>query len=108
MRIAEQVVRGAIEVAPERVLEAVTGALRTLMDRERVTVLVHPDDFELVRERAGGIIEPLGGIDHCDVQSDRRVQRGGALVRTTQGEVDATIETKLERMRELLVEELRD
>ena len=107
VRIAEQVVRGAVEVAPERVLDAVSGALRRLIDRERIVVLVHPDDLALVRERTDEIISPLGGVEHCEVQADRRVARGGAIVRTTEGEVDATLATKLDRVRELLVEELR-
>ena len=108
LRIAEQVVRAAIEVSPERVLDTVSGALRRLMDRERVVVLVHPEDLELVRSDIDAVISPLGGIEHCEVQADRRVARGGAMVRTSDGEVDATLSTKLERMRELLVEEIRD
>ena len=32
----------------------------------------------------------LGGIEHCEVQAERRVARGGAVVRTAEGEVDAT------------------
>lgn len=107
LRIAEQVIRGAIEASPERVLETVTGALRTLMERDRVTVLVNPEDLEIVRDRAAEVVGQLGGIEHCDVQADRRVTRGGAIVRTSQGDVDATIDAKLERMRELLVDELR-
>ena len=31
----------------------------------------------------------LGGIESCDVQAERRVSRGGAVVRTAEGEVDA-------------------
>ena len=37
----------------------------------------------------------LGGIEHCGVQTDRRVGRGGAIVRTEAGEIDATIEAQL-------------
>ena len=108
LRIAEQVVRAAIEAEPRRVLDTVSGALRRLMDRERVVVLVNPEDLELVRDDISAVIAPLGGIEHCEVQADRRVARGGAMVRTADGEIDATLPTKLERMRELLVEELRD
>ena len=53
--IAEKVVAGAVAVEPERVLDVVRGALRSLVERERVTVLVHPDDLELVREAIGEI-----------------------------------------------------
>ena len=48
----------------------------------------------------------LGGIEHCEVQAERRVRPGGAIVRTSEGEVDATLETKLARAREVLEHEL--
>jgi flagellar assembly protein FliH len=41
------------------------------------------------------------------VQAERRVARGGAIVRTVEGEVDATLQTKLTRAREALEAELR-
>ena len=44
----------------------------------------------------------LGGIEYCEVQSERRVARGGCIVRTPVGDVDARVETKLERAREVV------
>jgi flagellar assembly protein FliH len=107
LKIAEQALAGAIDVAPERVVDVVRGALRRLVDRERVTILVHPDDLDLVRAASERLVGELGGIEHCDVQAERRVARGGAIVRTVEGEVDATLATKLSRAREVLEEELR-
>ena len=100
--LAEKVVGGAIAVEPERVVEAVRGALRGIVERERVTVLVHPEDLELVREAMDGVRASLGGIEHCEVQAERRVSRGGAVVRTPDGDVDARVETKLQRAREVV------
>jgi flagellar assembly protein FliH len=106
LRIAEKVVAGTLEVQPERVVDVVRGALRCLVDRERVTVQVNTLDLELVREAVEPLTTTLGGIDSLEVQEDRRVSRGGALVLSAAGEVDATIETKLERVREVLEAEL--
>lgn len=106
IRIAEKVLAGTIEAQPERVVDVVRGALRCLVDRDRVTVQVNSLDLELVREAIEPVATALGGIDHIDVQEDRRVTRGGALVRSAAGEVDATIESKLERVREVLQAEL--
>jgi flagellar biosynthesis/type III secretory pathway protein FliH len=94
--IAEKVVAGAISVSPERVLDVVRGALRTMIERERVTVLVNPADVPLLRE----------AMPDLDVHEERRVARGGALLRTAQGEIDATLDTKLSRAREAVVAEL--
>jgi flagellar biosynthesis/type III secretory pathway protein FliH len=100
--LAEKVIGGAIAVNPDLVVEAVRGALRGIVERERVTVLVHPEDLEMVREAMDDLRASLGGIEHCEVQAERRVSRGGAVVRTPDGDVDARVETKLLRAREVV------
>jgi flagellar assembly protein FliH len=100
--LAERVLGGALAVQPERVVEAVRGALRGIVERERVTVLVHPEDLETVREAMDELRVTLGGIEYCEVQAERRVTRGGAVVRTPDGDVDARVETKLQRAREVV------
>jgi flagellar biosynthesis/type III secretory pathway protein FliH len=100
--LAEKVLGGALAVEPERVVEAVRGALRAVVERERVTVLVNPADLDLVRDAMDGLRATLGGIEHCEVQAERRVTRGGAILRTQDGDVDARVETKLQRAREVV------
>src|SRR3954452_83144 len=104
--IAERVIAGQVSVDPELVVEAVRGALRGIPERERITVLVNPDDLELVREASSALVASLGGIEHVEVQAERRVGRGGAIVRHPEGDVDATVATKLTKVRELFEEEL--
>jgi flagellar assembly protein FliH len=106
VQLAEKIVAGTLDADPKRVLDVVRGALRRLSERRRVTVLVHPDDLELVRTAAEGFAGELGGIEHSEVQAERRLLRGGAVVRTDEGQVDASIETQLARARELVAAEL--
>lgn len=107
IHVAEKALAGALAADPERVVEVIRGALRCLVERERVTIFVHPDDLETVRGAVDDLAGSLGGIEHCDVQEERRVSVGGAIVRSTTGEVDASLTTKLERAREVLEAELR-
>lgn len=106
IHVAEKVVAGTIAAQPERLLDVVRGALRTIVERERVAVLVHPDDLELMRDGIADLTGSLGGMEHVEVQEERRVARGGAILRTSFGEVDARLETKLERARQTIAEEL--
>lgn len=101
LQIASKVLTAELAARPERVADVVRGALRLLVDRERIQVLVHPDDLETMREAMEMLRTQLGGIEHYEVQAERRMMRGGAVVRTATGEVDARLETKLERVREL-------
>jgi flagellar assembly protein FliH len=106
LQIAEHALGAALAVDPERVLDVVRGALRRLIERERLVVLVNPQDLDMVRAGIGGLVAELGGIEHVDVQAERRVLRGGAVVRTAEGDVDANLSTKLQRAREVLEREL--
>jgi flagellar assembly protein FliH len=106
LQLAEKVVAGAIAVESERVVDVVRGALRRLSDRRRVTVLVNPEDLETIRAATDRLLTELGGIEHCEVQAERRVAAGGAMVRTEEGQIDARVQTQLMRARELVELEL--
>jgi flagellar assembly protein FliH len=106
LSLAQRIVAGSLEVAPERVLDVVRGALRRVTDRHRITIVVHPDDVALVSEQLDALNAELGGIDEGTVQGDRRVGRGGAIVQTSEGAIDAEIESQLDRARAVVAEDL--
>lgn len=106
LQLSEKIVAGALAVESERIVDVVRGALRRLVERRRVTILVHPDDLETVRAATESFITGLGGIEHCEVQAERRISPGGAMVRTEEGQIDATVNTQLMRARELVELEL--
>jgi flagellar assembly protein FliH len=80
--------------------------MRRIADRRHVTLVVNPADLELMQESVLRLQSELGGIEHCNVQADRRVGRGGVIARTEAGEIDATIEAQLARAREIVAAEL--
>jgi flagellar assembly protein FliH len=104
--LAEQILGAALEVAPQRVLDVIRGALRRLGERRHVTVVVNPDDHALVGELIDELRDEAGGIEHIVVIADRRVERGGVIVRTEEGEIDAQIRTQIARARAIVAQEL--
>jgi flagellar biosynthesis/type III secretory pathway protein FliH len=106
LALADKIVAAALEARPELVCDVVAGALRGLLERRHVQLFVNPDDLELVSAAVDGLRETLGGIETLDVQAERRVGRGGAVLRTPEGEIDATVRSKLERAREIVAGEL--
>jgi flagellar biosynthesis/type III secretory pathway protein FliH len=101
LALAEKIVGAALEVRPELVVEVVTGALRRSVDRDRLVVEVNPDDVELVRDSVTEAADRLG-VGRLEVVAERRVARGGCVVRTSEGEIDARVTEQLDRAGELL------
>lgn len=106
LELAEKVLAASLQARPELVVEVVQGALRRASDRRRITVLVNPRDLETVKSAIGDLQTQANGIEPADLQGDQRVGVGGAIVRTVEGEVDASVETQLERAAEVVMAEL--
>jgi flagellar assembly protein FliH len=104
LAIAEKIVGGTVSARPETVLDVVGGALLRTESRHRLVIEVNPEDLELVSESAEGLTARLGGVQRLDVIAERRVERGGCIVRTEEGEIDARIGSQLERLAELMTE----
>jgi len=108
LRIAEQIIAGALEIQPERIVDIARGALRRAAERQRVTLVVNPSDLEIMSGALERLRTELGGIEHLDVQADRRIDLGGAILRTQSGEIDTTISTQLQRAREIVAAAMRE
>lgn len=102
MLTAEHIVAGAIAAEPQRIVDVVRGALRRLADRHRVTILVNPDDLDVLAPSVNSLQAELGGVEHLDVQADRRIARAGAIAQTAYGEIDVSIAAQLQTARELV------
>lgn len=106
LELAEKILATTLELRPELILEVIRGALRRLGDRRRVIVAVNPENLETVRLLVGELPAQGSGIEHCEVVSDERVGVGGAIVRSVEGEVDASAPTQLEHAREVIAASL--
>jgi flagellar assembly protein FliH len=107
LALAGKIVGAAIDVRPELVLEVVAGALRRTTVRDQLVLQVNPDDYELVRAAADGLADRIGGIRRLDVVAERRVERGGCVVRTEEGEIDGQVGEQLSRAAEIAAEALQ-
>jgi flagellar biosynthesis/type III secretory pathway protein FliH len=76
--------------------------LRRVLDRDRIIVEVNPADYELVRAEIEALADGLGGFHGLEVEAEPRVGRGGCLVRTQVGEIDAGIDEQLSRAADIL------
>ncbi|MBV8637083.1 MAG: hypothetical protein JO322_03300 [Candidatus Eremiobacteraeota bacterium] len=105
MAIAERVVHTEVANNRQVVVENVRAALTRLVSREVVTLRVNPADHETIRQYRDSIVA-ASDVEHLRVVEDQRVDRGGVIVETDAGTIDAKISTQLrEAKRAILTEE---
>ena len=102
--IAEKLLKSQIATRPELASGMIADALRLAAGQPRVSVHLHPDDLAAWGERAPRIVESLTACADSTLIPDPLVARGGCRIQTLHGEIDARVETMLERLAEELIE----
>jgi flagellar biosynthesis/type III secretory pathway protein FliH len=105
LAVAGKVVAGELALAPEVVARIAAEALAAARDRREVVLRVHPADAGLLRAEEPRLLEALSRARAVAVREDPAVGRGGVVVETEAGTVDARIETRLEALRRALLAE---
>lgn len=94
IELARQIVRSELEGRPELVATVATEALDTLLLSARhITLRVHPDDHALVAAGAADDLAARG----ARLIGDVNVTRGGCIVESDLGVIDASIEARWHR-----------
>ncbi len=97
IEIARQVVRDTLATRPDTVLAVVREALRSL-PQQGALLRVNPDDAQLMRRY---LEEHFEGLSHRVVE-DPEIARGGCLIESAGGQIDARVETRWRRVVESL------
>jgi flagellar assembly protein FliH len=104
-QIAEKVVRQRVVADPDATIGVLEHALRKAFVRDGLTVLCNPADLERLSGASELLQTRVGSLTGLSLIGDRRISQGGVVVRTDAGDIDATIESQLERLRDLLFDE---
>lgn len=99
--IAERVLHQQIALDRGVVVEMARVAISRLVEKESVTVRVNPGDLERMREHRDELLSN-GEIKNFRVVEDQRVDRGGVVVETDGGTIDARISTQVNEAKRVL------
>ncbi len=103
--IAKKIIKKEIQQDPTIILENIVDLLKTLSKEEtRVTLRVNPEQAMLIKQKIPEVVEMAGSEAKVNVISDENISYGGCMVTTTNGIIDATIETQMSIISEALKE----
>jgi flagellar assembly protein FliH len=95
---------GDLPISVEMIESSIREAISQVEGTAEFHVRLHPADLELLQRSESALLHPTQGGGNLRLHSSAEVTRGGCLVQTRFGIVDARRETKVDLMKRALVE----
>ena len=103
LAMGQKVCHRIVETDRSAVADQVAEALRLVASPSAVMVSVNPQDRPFVESVLGDLVDRIGRCTHAELRDEPSVGRGGCIVTTDRGRIDATIDRQLERICEALM-----
>lgn len=103
--IAEKVVHFTIEKDEEVALKIAEQVLLKTMREDQLRIELNPQDESMFRDRGSSLPVIAQRLKNLTIETNESVQRGGCIVSTPMGEIDATIDNQLYMVKGELMEE---
>ena len=102
IKVAEKVINKKIEDDPQLVSNYLMELLPKIEQSKSITIWINPDEVEYVKlskEKFKNLVE---NAENIIISPDNRVEKGGCIIETNFGKIDARISTKLEVLKEII------
>lgn len=96
--IARRVCKLCVEASTEATRANVRALLEMVRHCDDVEIHLNPAEHELLAEILPDLVRGVAGLEHVTLKPDAAVARGGCILHTAAGSIDASIEGQVERI----------
>jgi len=110
MAMVKKVIAGELKTNPDIIINILQEAIDFLDRPENITVYVNPQEVENILEVMDkGYLTDIGSNNiNMDIKADERISRGGCLLESDAGSVDAQLETRIASVNNAIQEVVAD
>lgn len=105
LTIAEKIVGEQMRVEPNTITDIVANALQAVRHQREIYIRVNTEDYETIAAQKYMLVEQLSRASDIDIRPDPEIERGGCLVESEQGTIDASLEKQLNAIEKILLGE---
>ncbi|MDD2557218.1 MAG: FliH/SctL family protein [Desulfuromonadaceae bacterium] len=98
MAIARRIIQVEISEHKEIIVRIVQQTIHAAVQAEEFHIRVNPEDMQVLNEHKPLFIASLSGLSNIQFISDGSLTRGGCVLESPSGRVDATLETQLDEI----------
>lgn len=101
--MTEKILGRMLEEDSELVISIAAQAIESVRQQREIILRVNPEDAQLLRNSRKKIMDMLGRTKDIAVREDPEVERGGCIIETENGTVDAQLKTQLAMLEQVLL-----
>lgn len=98
LAVAAKVVKREVTLDKEVIIRQIHEAVRRVAGVESVKLRLNPQDEAIVRERRSELLGATDSVRDLILEADDKVERGGCILETPSGNVDARWSTQLDQI----------
>ncbi|MBI4821033.1 MAG: type III secretion system stator protein SctL [Deltaproteobacteria bacterium] len=102
----EKILGQELHLHPDAVVGIVRNVLRDATQQREIVVRINPADQENLKKHKGKLIDVLARAGNVELRADPALSRGGCIVTTELGTIDASLERQLSVIEAALKDEL--
>ena len=103
VKIAEKIIGEELRTRPEAIVSIARECLRSIRHEHSLTIRVNPKENEEVQQGLESLAKVAGAERRIQIVPDATVGRGGCIVESIEGAIDARLETQLHCLEEILL-----
>ncbi|MDY6932816.1 MAG: flagellar assembly protein FliH [Spirochaetota bacterium] len=100
LMIARKVIKDEIVERREVVINNIKESIMRIKDRDRIDIRVNFADLDMTTAHKDELIKMMESLKKVNIYEDSRVDRGGCIIETDVGAIDARISTQLDAIEE--------
>ena len=97
--IAEKILNQEVATREDVIRGVLKGILKDISETEGMKIRLNPQDFYYMMEAKNNFLQSFDGARNVIFEEDGSIKRGGTVVETMFGEVDARLESQIEEIR---------
>lgn len=102
LMIARKIIKDEIVERREVVINNIKEAIKRVKDRDRIDIRVNFADLDMTTAHKDELIKMMESLKKVNIYEDSRVERGGCIIETDVGAIDARISTQLDAIEEAI------
>lgn len=100
--LTKKLLSNELSINKDVVLNVVRAAISGAVGNDKIKIIINPEDHDNIAKHKEEFLHMVDGLKNISVAADSSISKGGCLIETDYGDIDARLDKQLENVEENL------